>query len=79
MLFFVTPKFCISIDFSFPWELKWPKEKLKTMLMQNFGVRNKEHYRVLWYFREWSIKYVKEKKLLYYHVCINEIKHMLNK
>ena len=48
------------------------------MLMQNFGVRNKEHYGVLWYFREWSIKDVK-KKLLYYHVCINEIKHMLNK
>ena len=49
------------------------------MLMQNFGVTNKEHYGVLWYFREWSIKDVKEKKLLYYHVCINEIKHMLNK
>ena len=47
--------------------------------MQNFGVTNKEHYGVLWYFREWSIKDVKKKKLLYYHVCINEIKHMLNK
>ena len=49
---FVTPKFCISIVFSFSWELKWPQEKLKTILMQNFGVINKEHYGMLWYF--WS-------------------------
>ena len=25
------------------------------MIMQNFGVTNKEHYGVLWYFLEWSI------------------------
>ena len=25
------------------------------MLMQNFGVRNKEHYGMLQYFLEWSI------------------------
>ena len=31
------------------------KKKLKTMLMQNFGVTNKEHYGMLWYFLEWSI------------------------
>ena len=31
---------------------KEPQEKLKTMLMQNFGVTNKEHYGMLWYF--WS-------------------------
>ena len=37
-------------------ELKWPQEKLKTMLMQNFGVSNKEHYGMLWYFLEWSIQ-----------------------
>ena len=49
---FVAPKFCISIVFSFSWELKWPQEKLKTILMSNFGVTNKEHYGVLWYF--WS-------------------------
>ena len=30
-------------------------EKLKTMLMQNFGVANKERYGMLWYFLEWSI------------------------
>ena len=45
-------KFCISIIFSFSWELKWPQEKLKTMLVQNFGVTNKEHYGMLWYFLE---------------------------
>ena len=48
----VAPKFYISIVFSFSWELKWPQEKLKTMLMQNFGETNKEHYGMLWYF--WS-------------------------
>ena len=26
------------------------QEKLKKMLMQNFGVKNKEHYGMLWYF-----------------------------
>ena len=30
MLFVVTPRFCVSIVFSFFWELKWPQEKLKT-------------------------------------------------
>ena len=52
MLFFVTPKFCISIVFSFSWGHFNSQEKLKTMLMQNFGVTNKEHYGMLWYF--WS-------------------------
>ena len=27
------------------------------MLMQNFGVTNKEHYGMLWYFLEWSIAF----------------------
>ena len=30
------------------------QEKLQTMLMKNFGVTNKEHYGMLWYFLEWS-------------------------
>ena len=55
MLFVCHPKFCISIVFSFSWELKWPQEKLKTMLMQNFWVTNKEHHGMLWQFLEWSI------------------------
>ena len=33
------------------------QEKLKTMLMQNFGVTNKERYGMLWYFLEWSIQW----------------------
>ena len=51
---FGTPKFCISIFFSFSWELKWPQNKLKTECYI-FGVTNKEHYGMLWYFLEWSI------------------------
>ena len=54
MLFVCHPKVCISIVFSFSWELKWPQEKLKTMLIQIFGVTKKEHYGMLWYFLEWS-------------------------
>ena len=46
------PKFCISIVFSFSWGHFNSREKLKTMLMQNFVVTNKEHYGMLWYF--WS-------------------------
>ena len=52
----VTPKFCISVVFCFSWEFKWHQEKLKLMLMQNFGVTNEEYYGMLWYFLEWSIK-----------------------
>ena len=37
ILFFVPPKFCISIVFNFSWDLQSPQEKLETMLMQNFG------------------------------------------
>ena len=54
MLFVCHPKVCISSVFSFSWELKWPQEKLKTMLIQIFGVTKKEHYGMLWYFLEWS-------------------------
>ena len=43
-----------DIVFSFSWGYFNFQEKLKTMLMQNFGV-TKEHYSVLWYFLEWSI------------------------
>ena len=55
MLFVCLPKFCISIVLSFSWGFFNSQEKLKTMLMQNFGVTNKEHYGMLWYFLEWSI------------------------
>ena len=36
--------------------VKMVQEKLKTMFVQNFGVTNKEHYGMLWYFLEWSIQ-----------------------
>ena len=55
---FCHPKFCINIVFNFPWELKCPQEKLKTMPMQIFGVANKEHYGMLCYFLEWSILFL---------------------
>ena len=51
---FVTPNFAEAL-FQFLLGIKWPQEKLKTMLMQNFGLTNKEHYGMLWYFLEWSI------------------------
>ena len=52
MLFVCHPNFCISIVFSFSQGHFNSQEKLKTMLMHNFGVTNKEHYGMLWYF--WS-------------------------
>ena len=33
----------------------WHQAKLKTMLIQNFGMTNEEHYGMLWYFLKWSI------------------------
>ena len=52
---FVTQKFYISIVFNFSWGHFNSQEKLKTMLMQNFWLTNKEHYGMLWYFLERSI------------------------
>ena len=49
----------MSIVFSFSWGHFNSQEKLKTMLMQNFGVTNKEHYGMLWYFLESSIQETK--------------------
>ena len=48
----------MSIVFSFSWGHFNSHEKLKTMLMQNCGVTNKEYYGMLWYFLEWSIQLV---------------------
>ena len=39
---------CIGIVFRFSRELKWPQEKLKTMLMLNCGVTNKQYYGTIW-------------------------------
>ena len=40
---------------SFSWGHFNSQQKLKTMLTKNFGVTNKEHYGMLWYFLEQSI------------------------
>ena len=56
MLFGCHPKFCKSIVFIFSWGHFNSQEKLKTMLMPNVGVTNKEHYGMLWYF--WSGQYL---------------------
>ena len=50
MLFVRDPK--ILHKHCFSWGHFNSQEKLKTVLMQNFGVTNKEHYGMLWYF--WS-------------------------
>ena len=58
MLFVCHPKICISTVFSFSWGHFNSREKLKIMLMQKFGVTNKEHYGMLWHFLEWSIVFL---------------------
>ena len=57
MFFVCHPKICISIVFSFSWGHFNSQEKLKTMLMQNVWVTNKEYYGILLYFLKWSITY----------------------
>ena len=52
---FVTPKLALALFSVSLGELKWPQEKLKTILKQNSGVTNKEHYGMLSFFLEWSI------------------------
>ena len=48
---YLPPKFCITFVFHFSWVLQPSKEKLKTMLMQNFG----EKIRCIWETWKWSI------------------------
>ena len=66
--------------FSSSWELKWPQEKLKTMLIQNFGVTNKEHDDMSRYFLGLSVVVNKwglspetslNALLIYRYLCIN--------
>ena len=56
MLFVCHPKILHKDFLQFLLGVKKAQEKLKTILMQNFGLTNKEHYGMLWYFLEWSIK-----------------------
>ena len=55
MLFDCHPKILHKHCLQFLLGVKMAQKKLKTMLMQNLGVTNKEHYGMLWYFLEWSI------------------------
>ena len=41
IIFFFPQKFCITIVFSFSWNLESSQEKLKTIVMQNFGGNKK--------------------------------------
>ena len=42
MILFADPSnFCIIIVLHFSWDLQSPQEKLKTMLVQNFGATSK--------------------------------------
>ena len=57
ILFVCPPKFCINVVSIFSWDSQWSQEKIKTMLMQNFGGQTKSimvfllcKQRVLWYF-----------------------------
>ena len=40
------------------------------MLMQNFGVTNKEHYGMLWHFLEWSINCWLHTRALKYNLSL---------
>ena len=52
MLFDCHPKILNEHSvFSFSWGHLNSQARLKTMLLQNFGVTNKEYYRMLWYFQ----------------------------
>ena len=55
MLFVCHPKILHKHCLRFLLGVKWSQEKLKTILMQTFGVTDKERYGMLWYFLEWSI------------------------
>ena len=58
MLFVCHPKILRKHCLQFLLGLKWSQEKLKTMLMQNFGVTNKEHYGLLRYFWSGQFRYL---------------------
>ena len=55
MLFVCHPQILHKNCRQFLLGVKMTPKKLKTMLMQNFGVTIKEHYGMLRYFLEWSV------------------------
>ena len=55
--------------FQFSWGHFNSQEKLKIMLMQNFGVTNKERYGMLWHFLEWSINELVSVMVFHLNFC----------
>ena len=53
MLSFCHPKIWHKYCLQFLLGVKMAQDKLKTKLLQNFGVTNKEHYDMLRFFLEW--------------------------
>ena len=51
---FVTPNFAEAL-FQFLLGIKMAPGETEDNAYANFGVTNKEHYGMLWYFLEWSI------------------------
>ena len=72
MLLVCNPKILHKHCFRFSWGHFNFHEKLKTIVMQSFGAKNKEHYGMLWYFLEWSI-IVMQIKLMLLLLLLNKI------
>ena len=58
MLFVCHPKNFAEALFQFLLGVKMAPRETEDIVMQNFGVINKEHYGLLWYSLEWSIAVV---------------------
>ena len=67
MLFVLHPKILHKHCFQFLLGVKIAPGKQKTMLMQNFGVTDKKHFCMLWYFWSGHYKLDHAKVLLFNH------------
>ena len=68
------PKFCISIFFSFSWELKWPQEKLKLKLEWSIGMRSSHKSRACFF---WQIMNAADTCYLYQQNAHEQVKNHL--
>ena len=69
------PKFCISIFFSFSWELKWPQEKLKLKLEWSISMRSSNKSRACFFF--WQIMNAADTCSLYQQNAHEQVKNHL--
>ena len=67
------PKFCISILFSFSWELKWPQEKLKLKLEWSIGMRSSHKSRACFFL--WQIVNAADTCYLYQQNSQKQVKN----